>query len=300
MAPTIRSRHTVRRSGMNANGARLIEPWVFPEGTKHLAKLERAFFDALEAVDEVEDRKAEAVASKKFTDEGVLTDALQFAAAKLAPRLKRARQTVERAREELAAKREKLALKPADKADAAGQMRRLYKLDKFNALPDSERNSYVAKGDLDAELVQVLLEMPEYAKLLPSDLEQLRDRALRAQHGDEAVSELTDLETAVAIAEGAITACREEIAQDVGGAVKFNKAAEPHEKAVGGGLWLRKAVGVDGTEVAKVFKQVTPKEGRWVDATPEEIEAGHFYSNFEEWRAAGAEWPIAERKSHAA
>jgi hypothetical protein len=119
-------------------------------------------------------------------------------------------------------------------------------------------------------------------------------------NGDEAVSALTDLETAVAIAEGAITACREEIAQDVGGAVKFNKAAEPHEKAVGGGLWLRKAVGVDGTEVAKVFKQLTPTEGRWVDATPEEIEAGHFYSNFEEWRAAGAEWPIAERKSHAA
>jgi hypothetical protein len=42
----------------------------------------------------------------------------------------------------------------------------------------------------------------EYARLLPSDLEQLRDHALRAQHGEEA--ELSDLETAVAIAGGAM------------------------------------------------------------------------------------------------
>jgi hypothetical protein len=47
-----------------------------------------------------------------------------------------------------------LVLKPADKTDAAGQMRRLWKLDKFNAMSDSERNAYLAKaGDnLDPEL----------------------------------------------------------------------------------------------------------------------------------------------------
>jgi hypothetical protein len=44
----------------------------------------------------------------------------------------------------------------------------------------------------------------EYARLFPSDLEQLRDHALRAQHGEEAVAELSDLETAVAIAGGAM------------------------------------------------------------------------------------------------
>ena len=63
---------------------------------------------------------------------------------------------------------------------------------------------------------------------------------------------------------------------------------------------VSKAVGADGTEVVKVFRQLTPKEGRWVDATPEERAAGQFYSSFDEWRAAGAEWPIVERKSNAA
>jgi hypothetical protein len=66
--------------------------------------------------------------------------------------LKRAKLVLDRARTELASRRAKLTPKPADKTDAAGQMRRLWKLDKFNALPDSERNSYVAKGNLDPEL----------------------------------------------------------------------------------------------------------------------------------------------------
>jgi hypothetical protein len=72
----------------------------------------------------------------------------------LAPKLQKAKRAVERARAELVAKREKLTLKPADKTDAAGQMRRLWKLDKFNAMSDSERNAYLAKaGDnLDPEL----------------------------------------------------------------------------------------------------------------------------------------------------
>jgi hypothetical protein len=89
-----------RDAGDGSAHARLIEPWTFPENRKHLAKLEAAFFDALAAVDEVEDHKA----TGTFTPEGILADTLQFAAAKLAPKLKRARQTVERAREGVAAK----------------------------------------------------------------------------------------------------------------------------------------------------------------------------------------------------
>jgi hypothetical protein len=93
---TIRSRHTVRRvtPATASRTQRLIEPWVFEakDGTA-LAKLERAFFDALESVDAIEDHKAKAKQSGTFTDEGVLADALQFAAANLAPKLKRARQS---------------------------------------------------------------------------------------------------------------------------------------------------------------------------------------------------------------
>src|SRR5262245_17415905 len=60
------------------------------------------------------------------------------------PRLHRERQAVEQAKVAVADRRAKLALKPPDKADAAAQILRLWKLDKFNALPDSERNAAVA------------------------------------------------------------------------------------------------------------------------------------------------------------
>jgi hypothetical protein len=80
MTGTVRSRATIRRSGMSANNARLIEPWVFPENVAHLSKLERAYFDALEAVDEIGDHKAEAKRSGRSTDEGVMADALPLAA----------------------------------------------------------------------------------------------------------------------------------------------------------------------------------------------------------------------------
>lgn len=55
------------------------------------------------------------------------------------------------------------------------------------ASPDQERNALTADAaTLDPELAQALLEMPGYSKILPSDLDQIRDRALVAQHGEEA------------------------------------------------------------------------------------------------------------------
>ncbi len=69
----------------------------------------------------------------------------------LAPQLSKARRAVEQAKAEAADRRAKLTLKKADLADAAGQMRRLWKLDKFNAMSDSERNAYLAKADRDRQ-----------------------------------------------------------------------------------------------------------------------------------------------------
>jgi hypothetical protein len=180
-------------------------------------------------------------------------------------------------------------------------MRRLWKLDKLAKMSDSARNSYIAENidSLDPELVQGILEVPEFSGVLPSDLERLRDRALRAQHGDEAITELVELEAGIKIADDVITVAREEVAQDVGGLAKLNDAAEPFEKAMGA-LWLRKTTGADGTEVVKVFKQLGPNNGCWPVATPTEIEAGRFFTSYDDWQAAGGVWPIAERKSNVA
>src|SRR5262245_61687988 len=130
MTGTIKSRHTIRRSPPNNRIPKYIEPWVYEskEGTT-LAKLEHAFFIALEAVDALEDRMTAAKQSNKFTDVGIAADALEFAASKLAPQLKRARLSVDAAREELSAKRAKLTLQPADKTDVAAQTRRLWKVE---------------------------------------------------------------------------------------------------------------------------------------------------------------------------
>jgi hypothetical protein len=222
---------------------------------------------------------------------------LQFAASTLAPKLKRARQVVEAAKAEAAALRAKLALKAADKTDAAGQMRRLWKLDKFNAMPDAERNSYLAKNidNLDPELAQAFLEAPEYSKIMPSDLHQIRERALTAQHGAEAIAEIQELEAGIAIADDVVAVSREEIAQDVGGLAKFDAAAEPFERAASA-PWLRKAL-KDGAEVVQVFARFG--QGKfdytWREATPQVIEQGMFFPTAAEWQQAGGAFPTMEQ-----
>jgi hypothetical protein len=283
-----KGRFTIRRGTPSNRLPRYIEPWALqPKAGTTLAKIERAYLDALEAVDSVEARKAAAIASKKFTAEGVANDVLKFAASQLAPKLKRARQTIEAARSELAAKREKLTLKRADPADAAGQARRLWKLDKFNALLDRERNALTADAAaLDPELVQVFLEMPGYAKVLSSDLDQIRERALRAQHGDEAFAEVAELADGIKIADDIIVAARQEIGFDVGGLARLNEAAAPFEKAATA-PWLKKFT-ENGVEVVRRFKIVdnTVGGGRWTPATPQELEDGVFFANAGEYERA--------------
>jgi ribosomal protein L12E/L44/L45/RPP1/RPP2 len=156
MAPTMKGRHTLRASTPSGRAVRYVEPWRFEAKKKGstLHRLEKAYLDALEAVDLIEIRKATAQKSGTLTPSGVVADTLQFAASKPAPQLQKAKRAVEQAKAEAADRRAKLVLKAADKTYTAGQMRRLWKLDKFNAMSDSERNAYLAKaGDnLDPEL----------------------------------------------------------------------------------------------------------------------------------------------------
>jgi hypothetical protein len=91
MALEMKGRITIRRElGAAEHGdpsqprlarSRAIHPWAFeakPDST--LARLEAAYLSALEAVDQIEDHKAAATKSGKFTPDGVSADALQFAA----------------------------------------------------------------------------------------------------------------------------------------------------------------------------------------------------------------------------
>jgi hypothetical protein len=281
MAITMKGRSTIRSNPSANRAVRRIEPWTLePKENTALAKLERAYLDALEAVDAVEARKVKAQTGGTLTPSGVLADTLGFAASVAAPALKKARNAVEQAKHEAAERRAKLVLKPADKSDAAGQMRRLWKLDKFNALPDAERNALTADvTTLDPELAQAFLEAPSYSKILPSSLQQIHDRALKAAHGEEAITELHDLEAGIKIADDVITAAREEVAQEVGGIAKLNAAAAPYEK-MQSAAWLRKF----GEEV-RAFS-IQNGRGYWNPATEGELENGMFFRTSEEWRMA--------------
>jgi hypothetical protein len=259
-----------------------------PKPDTTLAKLEAAYLGALGAVDEAEAHRSKAMASGKFTDAGVNTQVLQFAASTLSPKLYRYRQTIDEAREEAKEQREKLTLPAADKTDAAGQMRRLWKLDKFNAMPSNERNTFIAKnlGRLDPELVQAFLEAPEYSQLLPSDLAQIRERALREQHGDDAVDELEEFDRGIALADRAVRMAREELAIEAGvDLAKFNEAARPYENAPA--PWLRKCW-ENGKEVVRVARfNADPRTGGTLSIpTEEELQTGKFYKDIHEYRKA--------------
>src|SRR5262245_29509787 len=124
-----RGRQTIRRggslTGLHGPVSRAIKLWksdTKPNTT--LAKLERAYFVALESVDRIEERNRTNVASGKFTAEGVKADALQFALADLVPGLHKARQAISSAKAEAAERRAKLKLPVPDKSDAAAAVRR--------------------------------------------------------------------------------------------------------------------------------------------------------------------------------
>jgi len=165
-------------------------------------------------------------------------------------------------------------------------MWRLWRPDKFNALPNDERNSYIAKnlGNLDPELMQAFLEMPEYSNL-PCDLDQIRNRALRARHG-EALDQLEQLDEAISVADRAVRMAREEIAQDSGvDLAKFDAAAKPNEKPAG--PWLKKYQ-ENGAEVVRVLRwSADPNTGGTMSIpTEEELQTGQFYKDIHEYREA--------------
>jgi hypothetical protein len=90
--------------------------------------------------------------------------------------------------------------------------------------------------------------MPGYSELLPSDLAQIRDLTLRAQHGDDTVDELEELDRGIALADRALRMAREELAIEAGvDLAKFEASAAPFEKTVG--PWLKKTP--DGVRVLR-------------------------------------------------
>ena len=123
----------------------------------------------------------------------------------------------------------------------------------------------------------------EMTGVLGSHREQLIDLALQAQHG-EAIAELQDLERGIEVADRALNAAHEGIAHESGvhDLKKFDELAKPHTPEA---VWLRK-YRKDGEEIVGVLKW--DADNRSVQpATPEEIEVGQYFANYDEYRRAG-------------
>jgi hypothetical protein len=105
----------------------------------------------------------------------------------------------------------------------------------------------------------------------------------RSRHGEEALTELRDLETGIKIASDTIEAAREEVANEVGGIAKLNTAAAPYEK-LQSAAWLKKFM-TDGVEEVRSF-HVIGNRGHWNPASEDELENGMYFKSADEWRMA--------------
>ena len=288
-------RRTIRRTALSAPGTpmmpssgrqpRNIRMWDLgdgePSSTKE--KLRRAYLGALDAVDAVEARKADALKSGKFTPAGAADDALQFALSELVPAFKQGRNTIDAAKREAKSLRDEIRLQSPDKSDVVGAMRRREMREFLRGMPAKERNAYVSqrRESMDPDLALAIVEMPaEFSGVIESDRNDLLDRALEAQHGEN-MTQLKKLESAIEIAESAVETGRDEVRLETGlDAQTFNDRATPFE-AKTSVPWLRRRKAADGTEQTVV---VDLERGVERPATPEEIHSGAFYRDAADYR----------------
>jgi len=213
---------------------------------------------------------------------------LQFAAQQLSPTFSRGQHQIAAARREAAELRSKVKLQPTDKTDLVSAMLRAEMRDFLRSKPRAERDAYIRENaeKLDPQMALAVMEMPaELTGISIVQRDALIERALEAQHG-EALKHVQELERGIELAERAVQLGREEIIKESeADPHQFNELAEPFEKAAGAN-WLKKFQ-ENGEEVVRVSRwNATRTEGTWAKATPEELENGVYFANFEEYRLA--------------
>jgi hypothetical protein len=289
-----KGRTTIRKggslTGLHGPSSRPIKLWAFdPEPNTMVAQLERAYFAGLDAVDRIEERTRSNAASGRFTPAGVKDDALKFALSDLVPSLYKARQAIRKAKAEVAERRLRLEIKGPNPSDIAAAFRRMEIRTFLRGMKSEDQAKYFVNygNNLPAEVAQAVLELPpEYSAVPKSQHALLTASALQAQHGPE-IAAIAELEEAIAAAESAVEAGRNEVRLEAGvlDERKFNELAAPIE-AKHDAPWLRRRKDAAGREEIRVVDLDRRIERL---ATPEEIEQGVFYrdyDHFKEGRAA--------------
>jgi hypothetical protein len=273
-----KGRMTVRKSG-----GRATRLWEFADSTvPTIKKLEAAYLAGLHAMDRTEAKHATNKTDPRLTPDGVRDDLLKFVLADAVPALHTGRQTIAKARSEVAERKSKLKVKGPDPSDVAGAFRRMEIRTLLRDMkPDAQVDYFRRQGDnLPAEIAEAILELPpELAGVSQRRHDMLTERALEAQFGG-LLSEIRDIEEAIAAAESSIEAARDEIRIEIGihDEGKFNAMAAPIE-AKQTLPWLRKRIANDVEEV----RVVDLERGIERQASPSEIAEGIFAQTFDEF-----------------
>jgi hypothetical protein len=152
---------------------------------------------------------------------------------------------------------------------------------------DEQTQFFAGYGDkLPAEVAMAILELPsEFSGVPKSRHDLMVTRALEAQYGAE-IAEITELEEGIAVAESAVETGRDEVRLEAGvlDERKFNEMAGPIE-AKHEAPWLRRSKTSSDTAEIRV---VDLDRGVERPATPDEIERGIFYNDFEHYKQGNA------------
>lgn len=276
-------RMTIRKGLLGDQpSARVVGTWNWdakPGST--LEKLQAAYLSGLDAVDKFDAKRVSLEKDVRFTPEGRRDQLLEYAAKDLAPALKQGRNAVERAKQDLAARRANLKPPTADKSDIAGAMLRREIREWLGRMDGSKQAEFLASrgANLDPNIAMAIIEVPpEMGIVSPIQREKLIDRHMRASFGSE-IDDIGDVEAAIKRAEASVEQSRELIRVEAtsGDRKKFDKVAAPFEKPVEA-VWLRK--NGDEVHVVDLERNVSRKP------TPQELESGIFYDNYEAYAAA--------------
>jgi hypothetical protein len=223
-------------------------------------------------------------ASGKFTPEGVKADALQFALSDIVPSFHKACQTIAKAKADVAERRSRLKVEGPDKSDLAGAMRRA----EIRALlrgmkPKKQAQFFARHGDaVPAEVAAAVTEMPaDFSGAPKTRHDLLAASALEAQHGAE-IAESAELEEAIAAAVSAVEIGRDEVRLEAVALDErnFNELEAPVEQKRPA-PWLRRRKSASGVEEIRVV-DLDRRVQRL--ATPDEIERGIFYRDFDRFK----------------
>jgi hypothetical protein len=252
-----------------------------------LHDLRNAYLTGFDTVDARDAFKAEAVRQNRFTEDG-LRESVREHSIKATAKIKRARSTIAKARDRIAELEITTTLPAPDQSEAASRLRdRVWRqIERIPEGPARDR-AILSLAEKNPVVADAIREMPqELAGVSASTYAEITSKLLAATHGP-ALEEIESLREGIDIAQSAVEAADEDLRNEVGvhDPRQWAELTE-HVKPEAYIPWLRKS----GKEV-----RVLPKEGMESGkggsahlATEEDLAAGRFFENREEWARANA------------